>query len=371
MSILRHHRARRRGGAGTDGLGWCGGGRTTAAVRPRRSRRDGRLAAAVRAVHHEPAAGPASAAPAPPADPGGGRRLTGTTTASGGSACTPCVPTGTVILVRLASRTILTAGRMTVGPCVNNPDCSTSRPIGIGLLPEGADESSPIRSRRVGPGDHRSRGCFREPGPRPGRRAGADPGPAGRRRRGDNDGQLGRRHSDVDRRPHREPRRPNATIKVAGAGFDTDHGLYVAVCAGSGGAPDLSKCVGGAIPDDNTTQRLGAHHHGRHRTGGVLASWQPNGSFTVTLALPSATAGTVNCVTSKCSLYTASDDDSIHTEDNAVPVTFAAPPTSRPVPHRRPRPAPPSRRTSARRRSSRAAPRASSSPVSRPASRSI
>jgi len=44
----------------------------------------------------------------------------------------------------------------------------------------------------------------------------------------------------------------NATIKVAGTGFDTDHGLYVAVCAGSGGTPDLTKCIGGAIPDANT-----------------------------------------------------------------------------------------------------------------------
>jgi hypothetical protein len=123
-----------------------------------------------------------------------------------------------------------------------------------------------------------------------------------------------------------------ATVKVAGAGFDTDHGLYVAVCAGSGGAPDLSKCIGGAIPNGNTTH--GWAHITKDGTGpgGVLASWQPNGSFTVTLALPSATAGTVNCVTSKCSLYTTSDDVSIHTEDNSVPVTFVVPTSSSSAP---------------------------------------
>jgi hypothetical protein len=120
----------------------------------------------------------------------------------------------------------------------------------------------------------------------------------------------------------------NATIKVAGTGFDTDHGLYVAVCAGSGGAPDLTKCIGGAIPDDNTTDGWAHITQDGTGPGGVLSSWQPGGSFAVTLALPSATAGTVNCVTSKCSLYTASDDDSIRTEDNAVPVTFAAPTSS-------------------------------------------
>src|SRR6478752_659631 len=120
----------------------------------------------------------------------------------------------------------------------------------------------------------------------------------------------------------------NATIKVAGSGFDTDHGLYVAVCVGSGGAPDLTKCVGGAIPDANPSKGWAHITKDGRGPGGVLSSWQPGGSFAVTLALPSATAGTVNCVTSKCSLYTASDDDSIRTEDNAVPVTFAAPTSS-------------------------------------------
>ena len=44
-----------------------------------------------------------------------------------------------------------------------------------------------------------------------------------------------------------------AKISVQGKGFDTDHGLYVAVCADGSGAPaDLTDCVGGPIPNGNT-----------------------------------------------------------------------------------------------------------------------
>ena len=122
----------------------------------------------------------------------------------------------------------------------------------------------------------------------------------------------------------------NAVIAVQGKGFDVSSGLYVAVCADGSGAPEkLTKCVGGAIPDANTT--TGWAHITADGTGpgGVKAAWGPDGSFSVTLALPSVDQGDVNCVTGKCSLYTASDDASVRTEDNAVPLTFAAaPPTS-------------------------------------------
>ena len=126
----------------------------------------------------------------------------------------------------------------------------------------------------------------------------------------------------------------NATIAVQGKGFDTATGLYVAVCADSSGAPvKLTNCVGGAIPDANTTTGWAHITTDGNGPGGVKAAWGPDGSFSVTLALPDVAQGDVNCVTSKCSLYTASDDAKVRTEDNAVPVTFAAPPpTSSSVP---------------------------------------
>ena len=120
-----------------------------------------------------------------------------------------------------------------------------------------------------------------------------------------------------------------ASIKVQGKGFDTDHGLYVAVCADDSGAPeDLTTCVGGAIPAANTTTGWAHITEDGQGAGGVKAAWGADGSFTVTLTLPLVTEGDVNCVTGACSLYTASDDDSIRTEDNAVPLKFTPPPTS-------------------------------------------
>ena len=104
-----------------------------------------------------------------------------------------------------------------------------------------------------------------------------------------------------------------AKINVRGSGFDPDHGLYVAVCAGSGTPADLSKCVGGAVPDANPTQGW-AH----------VTDLPADGKFSVTLTLPSVT-GDPNCVTGGCSLYTTSDDAAVRSEDNAVPLTFTAP----------------------------------------------
>lgn len=125
----------------------------------------------------------------------------------------------------------------------------------------------------------------------------------------------------------------NATITVQGKGFDTGQGLYVAVCLDRSGAPaDLTSCVGGSIPDSNSTTAWGHITKNGKGTGGVKAAWGPDGSFSVRLALPSVTEGDVNCVTSRCSLYTASDDNSIRTEDNAVALTFASAPPSTSAP---------------------------------------
>jgi hypothetical protein len=120
-----------------------------------------------------------------------------------------------------------------------------------------------------------------------------------------------------------------ATIKVQGKGFDTDHGLYVAVCADDSGAPeDLTTCVGGAIPAANSTTAWAHITADGQGPGGVKAAWGAGGSFSVSLVLPLVTEGDVNCVTGGCSLYTASDDDTVRTEDNAVALTFAAPASS-------------------------------------------
>ena len=125
-----------------------------------------------------------------------------------------------------------------------------------------------------------------------------------------------------------------ATINVQGSGFGTDHGLYVAVCAEGSGAPEnLAACVGGAIPDANTTQSW-AHitESGQGGSGGVQAAWGENGSFSVSLTLGSVTTEALNCVAQRCALYTTSDDDSDRTQDTAVPLTFSGAPASSSTP---------------------------------------
>ena len=125
-----------------------------------------------------------------------------------------------------------------------------------------------------------------------------------------------------------------ATINVQGSGFATDHGLYVAVCAEGSGAPEnLAACVGGAIPDANTTQSW-AHitESGQGGSGGVQAAWGENGSFSVSLTLASVTTEALNCVAQRCALYTTSDDDSDRTQDTAVPLTFSNAPASSSTP---------------------------------------
>lgn len=124
-----------------------------------------------------------------------------------------------------------------------------------------------------------------------------------------------------------------AQISVQGKGFDTGHGLYVAVCADGSGAPaDLSTCVGGSIPDANITTAWAHITTDGQGTGGVRAAWGSGGSFLVTLTLPAVTEGDLNCVTGRCSLYTSSDDDTVRSEDNTVPLTFAQPSSSSSAP---------------------------------------
>ncbi len=118
-----------------------------------------------------------------------------------------------------------------------------------------------------------------------------------------------------------------ASIRVEGKGFGDDPGgMYVAVCPDAGATPNLDKCVGGPIPA--TTAPPGAWAHVVSSGTGVnVANWNA-GAFNVTLALPSVTGGSVDCVTAKCALYTVSDDGSHSGLDNRVPLTFQAPTSS-------------------------------------------
>ena len=64
-------------------------------------------------------------------------------------------------------------------------------------------------------------------------------------------------------------------------------------------------------------------------TGVNVSNWNA-GAFNVTLALPSVAGGSVDCVTSKCALYTVSDDGTKPGLNNKVALTFKAPASSVP-----------------------------------------
>ncbi|MEP6562148.1 MAG: hypothetical protein ABJD68_13865, partial [Nakamurella sp.] len=120
-----------------------------------------------------------------------------------------------------------------------------------------------------------------------------------------------------------------ATIKVQGTAFDNTKGLVVAICAADSGAPqDLAKCVGGAIPDSNTTSAWAHITEDGQGAGGVKQAWGTDGSFNVTLSLPSITAGQVNCVSGNCSLYAIYDDESRPQGVSPVALSFKAPASS-------------------------------------------
>jgi hypothetical protein len=120
-----------------------------------------------------------------------------------------------------------------------------------------------------------------------------------------------------------------AELTVSGSGFDTSHDLWIAVCEDDGAAPAaLLHCVGGAIPDENSTTGWGVVTSDKHPpyAGPVTTSWAKKGSFSLTLRLPSAMSEDADCISASCSVYTRSADDSDRSQDVRVPVSFASPP---------------------------------------------
>lgn len=123
-----------------------------------------------------------------------------------------------------------------------------------------------------------------------------------------------------------------ATLKVAGKGFDTGTGLYVAICHANRTAPaSLKDCVGGAIPNGNTS-RSWAHitDQGEQSGGPVVAKWGADGSFAVQLVLPASDSASdaLDCARVPCAVYTTADTGQKKTENLSVPLVYAAPATT-------------------------------------------
>jgi len=113
----------------------------------------------------------------------------------------------------------------------------------------------------------------------------------------------------------------NASVTVSGSGFDTDNGIYLAVCrVGFKKNQDLSACIGGSVPGQNGTNswaRVSDDAEG-------AVAWGDDGSFSLTLQLAAATGDSVDCLSEPCAVYARSDAEKAkdRANDLTVPVAF-------------------------------------------------
>ncbi len=124
-----------------------------------------------------------------------------------------------------------------------------------------------------------------------------------------------------------------ATLHVTGKGFNSQAGLYVAICHLNGSArPDVqTDCVGSPIPANTSKSWAHIDGSGTAVPGQASIPWQPGGSFAVDLALPASNSASdaLDCSKVVCAVITtpdvAQDDPS---QDLSVPITYAATPST-------------------------------------------
>ncbi|MET3806700.1 hypothetical protein ABIB25_003720 [Nakamurella sp. UYEF19] len=122
------------------------------------------------------------------------------------------------------------------------------------------------------------------------------------------------------------------TINVVGNGFKMDGGagLWVVICHADGKAPaNLADCVGGAIPNSNTSTSWGhITTAGTTPAGGgpVGAKWFSGGAFSVNLTLPASNPASdaLDCSKVPCAVYTKADSGSDTSQSLSVPLVYAA-----------------------------------------------
>ncbi len=128
-----------------------------------------------------------------------------------------------------------------------------------------------------------------------------------------------------------------ATIKAVGSGFDTEAGLYVAICQVHGNAAPNVKtdCVGGPIPAANPTTAW-AHitSSGVAVPGQVSQKWNDKAGFSVDLTLPASDSSSdgLDCSKVVCAVITTPDAGTDKTQMLSIPITYAAATTTTPTP---------------------------------------
>jgi len=118
-----------------------------------------------------------------------------------------------------------------------------------------------------------------------------------------------------------------SALTVTGTGYKPGKDdLWIAVCQDGGGAPkDLTRCLGGPIPDGNTTTSWGivTQNADQAPPGPVVVPWGDDG-FTVKLQVAGGADQAADCIAGKCSVVVR-DAQKSGGNDMAVPIAFKAP----------------------------------------------
>jgi hypothetical protein len=115
-----------------------------------------------------------------------------------------------------------------------------------------------------------------------------------------------------------------ATIRVTGTGFDTGKGVYVALCKDNGAGKTPSPCGGGADASGATGSSQWISSNPPPYGESLAVPYGPGGTFTVTLRVGPAIAGSVDCTEVRCAVVTRADHTraSDRSQDVRVPVAF-------------------------------------------------
>lgn len=126
-----------------------------------------------------------------------------------------------------------------------------------------------------------------------------------------------------------------ATVQVNGTGFDTNKGIYVALCVipSPGVAP--SPCGGGIAMEGSTGASHWISSNPPSYGVGLAVPYGSGGTFSVALTVNSAISPTIDCRSTPCAITTRRDHmaSGDRSQDELIPVTFGSTPTSPTTPH--------------------------------------
>jgi len=123
------------------------------------------------------------------------------------------------------------------------------------------------------------------------------------------------------------------TITVSGSGYDTNKGIYVAVCVDTGPGNAPSPCGGGADMSGSSGASHWISSNPPAYGEGLAKPYGPGGSFRVTLRV-TPMIGTVDCRTARCAVVSRADHTRTtdRSQDVRLRITFAAKAPAKPAP---------------------------------------